>query len=41
MNGFKKSDLKTGYILTFSDGLKGIVIKDKNGSWKVKPVMKK
>lgn len=31
MNGFKKSDLKTGYILTFSDGLKGIIIKDING----------
>lgn len=31
MNGFKKSDLKTGYILTFDDGRKGIVIKDING----------
>lgn len=31
MSGFKKSDLKTGHILTFSDGLKGIVIKDVNG----------
>lgn len=31
MNDFKKSDLKTGYILTFSGGLKGIVIKDING----------
>lgn len=31
MSSFKKSDLKTGHILTFSDGLKGIVIKDVNG----------
>lgn len=31
MNGFKKSDLKTGYILTFDDDRKGIVIKDING----------
>ena len=31
MNDFKKSDLKTGYILTFNDGRKGIVIKDING----------
>jgi len=31
MNDFKKSDLKTGYILTFDDGIKGIVIKDING----------
>ena len=31
MKTMSKSDLKTGYILTFSDGLKGIVIKDVNG----------
>ena len=31
MNSFKKSDLKTGYILTFDDDRKGIVIKDING----------
>lgn len=31
MNDFKKSDLKTGYILTFDDDRKGIVIKDING----------
>lgn len=31
MNGFKKSDLETGYILTFDDDRKGIVIKDING----------
>lgn len=31
MKTMSKSDLETGYILTFSDGLKGIVIKDVNG----------
>lgn len=31
MKTMSKNDLKTGYILTFSDGLKGIVIKDVNG----------
>ena len=31
MNSFKKSDLKTGYILTFDDDRKWIVIKDING----------
>ena len=31
MKRMSKNDLKTGYILTFSDGLKGIVIKDVNG----------
>lgn len=31
MKTMSKNDLKTGYILTFSDGLKGIIIKDVNG----------
>ena len=31
MKTMSKNDLKTGYILTFSDGLKGIVIKDVDG----------
>lgn len=31
MKTMSKSDLKTGYILTFDDGRKGIVIKDING----------
>ena len=31
MKTMSKSDLKTGYILTFNDGRKGIVIKDING----------
>lgn len=30
MNNFKKSDLKTGHILTFSPNLQGVVIKDIN-----------
>ena len=31
MKTMSKSDLKTGYILTFDDDRKGIVIKDING----------
>ena len=30
MNSFKKSDLKTGHILTFTHNLQGVVIKDIN-----------